>query len=461
MKDEVFDMKKFLKKAAVPVLTALILTAGLLILGRMVTPVGEGEYFRADVEKIAENKETVDILFLGSSRIFRSFVPEVYEEKLGVDNCLVAGSSGQRVEESYLMLKDLNAYVKPQTVVLGVQWNTFQTAEEDVLRMEHTLKLYDRLSLGGKAGYLVRNIGTDVFPQLFYLYRYRFDFTFEKIMQNLSDRRDLKTNGYTPDTTQVNTYHGNGFIYANRNLDDGNIAIDSRWKNRFDKAEIDPTRLGYLDKLCDYCKENGIKLILVSPPVSMMSIYNIDNFQGAIDFYTEYAKEKGIVYHNLNYVRDREEIFPDRLMYDGWHFSGEGAYKLSSVYGEILAKYLNGEDVSGYFYKDIDELKQNVNRVVALRAEGVAEGDEIRLHITSLQNDDADVVYCIEIARDGGKDYELLTDWTDDTDPVIPILKENEKLRIKAALSADDENAAWQVYDIDRLLNGEEGEVVF
>ncbi|MBR5420264.1 MAG: hypothetical protein IK115_03850 [Lachnospiraceae bacterium] len=455
-KDRSTGVRSFLRKALVPFATALFFFTGLFFLGWLSMPVGSALYYEYDLERMEEKGEDIDVFFLGSSRIFRAFVPEVYEKELGVDNCFVGGTSGQRIEDSYYMLEDLCRRTQPAVVVLGVQWNTFQPTDED--GMEHTLKVNERLSIAGRAGYLWRNLGTDMFPQLFDLYRRRFDFSAEQLSKNLSDRISLKESGYVRDMNKLNTYFGKGFIYANRSIEDGNIAIEKIWTNRFDPGEADPLRLKYLDRICGLCAKKGIRLILVSPPGSLMGVYSIDNFQGAADFYTAYAREKGIEYHNLNYMRNRVELFPDHLMYDGWHFSGEGAYELSAAYGKLLKRALDGEDISGSFYKDLDELKETVHRVVAVGADFEQDGNELTIRACSLHNDDVQVLYSLELSLDGGQNYEPLSDWTEETVFHMELPDEDDsRIRLRAALSPEDEDFAWQDYEIAHLFDEKTG----
>lgn len=52
--------------------------------------------------------------------------------------------------------------------------------------------------------------------------------------------------------------------------------------------------------------------------------YESAGYQDAVDFYNNYAEENGIVYYNLNYLKGREEIFPDSVMHDDNHLNGEG-----------------------------------------------------------------------------------------------------------------------------------------
>lgn len=455
-------LKKILKYIAVPVLVLVLFMAGEIYLGRLVTPVTDADYFNMDVAAIEAAGQDVDLMFLGSSRIYRSFVPEEFEKNPAFDLCLVCGSSSQKMDASYYMLKDMYSRVHPKTVVLGVQWNSFDTEGANSVKMENILKVYDRISAAGKAGYIFRSVGTDVFPELFYLYRYRSRFSNERIEENNRDKEELRTHGYTPDTSQDYYYLSKGFNYSNVNVENGNMVIETKGVNRYEPERFDSDLVKYLDRITAFCKEKGIRLILVSPPNAMMTLYYVENIQGAMDYFADYALRNGLTYHNLNLLKGRESLLKDEIYYDGWHFSGEGAYIISDLYAQILEKELAGEDISDMFYQDLEALKQEVDRVVAVSAVAEVSDDEIHISIHSLHNDDDVPLYKLEISEDGGKSYECVYDWSEDELLKIKIpAKEAVMYKISAALSEDDEYPAWQVYDIGSWLDPEKGEEIY
>ncbi len=181
-----------------------------------------------------------------------------------------------------------------------------------------------------------------------------------------------------------------------------------------------------------------------------------------MDYFADYALRNGLTYHNLNLLKGRESLLKDEIYYDGWHFSGEGAYIISDLYAQILEKELAGEDISDMFYQDLEALKQEVDRVVAVSAVAEVSDDEIHISIHSLHNDDDVPLYKLEISEDGGKSYECVYDWSEDELLKIKIpAKEAVMYKISAALSEDDEYPAWQVYDIGSWLDPEKGEEIY
>ena len=182
----------------------------------------------------------------------------------------------------------------------------------------------------------------------------------------------------------------------------------------------------------------------------MMRLYSIENYQGAVDFYTMYAEEKGIIYHNLNYLLDREEIFPDEMMLDYNHLNGEGAYRVSKIYAEILKKDMQNIDTSDYFYEDFDDLKKDVHRIVAVNGDITMDEAKTGLAhvvITSLQNEDVTPQYQLEISTSGGDNYEVVVEWTEESEWDISVPMGQEYIiKVRAKTGNEGDAEAYQIY---------------
>ncbi len=441
--------KKIVKMMMVLLLTAFFFTAGLYVLGRISTQVSDSDKFNYDVKQIIKSGKDVDILFLGTSRVHRSTVPSVIEEKTGTGTCLVAASASQKLDGAYMLVKDLYERVHPKVIVLGVQWNSVNRDFSQFMRMESVLKSYDRMGTQSRAAYMLGHIGQDEWSQLFYLYRYRHSFYFDDLIKNIKDRTDLFRNGYEGDNDGDIYYHGMGFKYGKTALEKGNIPVGVKGIPKVDKDDPDPYMMECLNGIVSFCKEKNIRLILYSPPEALMNLYYIENYQDAVDLYKEYAKANGIEYLDMELLRDREEILSDDMFSDAWHLCGEAAYKYSEVFGEILDKTLKGEDVGSYFYPDLESLKRDVKRIVALQATVTTDDDSIKIDLSSLQNDDVTPLYRGEVSYDGGTTFYELFDWTAQTELEFDIKDDPDPVfRFHAWSGVTGEDEAWQLCGI-------------
>ena len=415
--------------------------------------VNSSMYFKYELEQYEKEGLEADMLFLGSSRVFEGFVPEVFEKELGMGLVINGGSATQRPESSYYLLKDMYRRFKPKVLVMGVQWNGILEESTDSQKMESVLTAYDRMSLAGRLEYIPAFLLSDQLPNFSNIYRCRGDFRFEKMLNNARKRRKLETEGHTPDTSADSYYYGKGFYYSNTRCERGNIPIMDENQDTFSTDIISKEKIKYLDKICDFCAKHGIKLILVASPISMMNMYHINGYQEAVDYFNAYAQEKGVCFDNLNFLKDREEWLGDDMMTDYIHLYGGAAMEVSSRYAQILKKHLDNEDVSGFFYKDLDELKAQVHRVAAVKAKFAKdEADEKLKHVSieALGNEPENFVYSVEISFDEGASWERLEDkcGLEAFDLDTGSYPEGTMIKISVGLGEDDPECAWQIYTL-------------
>ncbi len=441
---------KKLKGLLVPLLVVVLLIAAEAGIGYLVVPVNSATYLKKEIAEYEKNGVDAGIVFLGSSRVYQSFVPEVFEEKLGMDLVINAGSATQRPESSYYLLLDLYERVHPKVVVLGVQWNCILKESTDAQRLESAVTACDRMSVKGKLRYVPNYLFSEQLPYFCNMYRYRDNFKFDKIKETLDKHKSLETEGIVVDTAKNTYYHGKGFIYANVHCENGNIPIMDENQDHFSADEIDESKIKYIDKIYEFCKEKNIRLIFVASPVSMMNMYHIAGYGDAIKYYEEYTKERDIPFHDLNLLQGREEIFTDDLMSDYIHLSGDAAMILSDIYADILKKELNGEDSSDLFYPDLDAMKADVHRVVALKA-SIDLNDDSSDHISieALANKEETLLYRVEAIKEDDENL-VLADWNENSVMDVPVPEGYEKFMIKACLKGDEDHFAWREYAVKR-----------
>ena len=423
------------------VLVSMLLTVN-MILGELLTPVSYADYFVHDLETIEKNNEQVDMVFVGASRVYRTFVPEVFEEELDMECVINAASSSQPICASYYQLKYLVKKFHPENVVLGLTWNQFHSKPNQ----QSMLIVYDRLPLAEKMEFALNCFEGE--NLLYALYPYRFRINLSDIESIYEGKQNLVAHNYEPNREKNEYYADTGFVYTTTSYETGTMPING--SGTFSEEKIREVNLAYLDACVELCKENNIKLHLVTAPSTMMRMYRIENYQGATDYFTKYAEENGLTYHNLNYLVDREQILPDELMYDYNHVNGEGAYVTSEIYADILKKDWAGIDTSEYFYDDLEEMKESVNRIVAVGADISFDENNSRLaHIEmeSLQNDDVIPYYQIEISVDEGETFVPLVEWTQEAVFDIELSVEEEyELKVRAMTGRDGDAEAYQIY---------------
>lgn len=125
------------------------------------------------------------------------------------------------------------------------------------------------------------------------------------------------------------------------------------------------------------------------------------------------------------------------------------ATKLSEIYAEILKKDMCGEDTSIYFYNNLEELKKDTKRIVAIKADIERNQNKCIIEMESTHNDNINPEYQVEISSDNGKTYEVISAWNESDQVSIDLLTEGEVyIMVKARIGATDNDVAFQTYSI-------------
>ena len=425
---------KLLIKRIMPLLLVVLMTAGMsYILGKALTPVTFADYYNHEMKAIEDSGAEIDLLFVGASRFYSSLDARILEEELGLDHVVIASTPSQSVNGSYYMMKDMIERMKPKKIILGVTCD--QLIEED--KVQGMLLVIDRLSLRNKLEMFRRCFyGTDL---LYMLNIYRYRDNLDDIFKIRDQKKAMIANNWIQEDDGDEYYCYKGFIYRYGSVETGNMPM--YFKSSFSEDAILDKNLDYLKRCIQLCKDNGIELELLTAPTSVMRMYYVDHYDDAVRYYQKLADENGLVYHNLNYLVDRETFLPDEMMRDYNHTNGEGAKIISRLYAEILKKEAAGEDVSGYFYPTYEDFCASVKRIVSVDAEVEKENDVYHLALRSLHNPEVKVLYQIET-----EDGEVLVPWTEETEHVLT--KGLGEIKVIARSTDDEIGRAYQSYYI-------------
>lgn len=417
--------------------------------GDLLSPVSYQEYFERDLEIIENENQKVDMMFVGASRVYMTMIPSVFEEKMNRDCVIVAGTAEQPVCGTYYIIKDYAERFHPEHIYIGVTFGS-------LLNEPHWLGkdiVYDRLSLKNKLLFALECFDKDKLT-LLKAVRYRTNIL---NLKNITEEKKAYKNGeYWEQNLNGEYYADKGFVHTSHSCAEGNMPIGETY--RYSDDMILEENLMYLEKCVDYCKEQGIEVSLVTQPMSVMQTYLVEGYQDAVDFYSEFAEKKGISYYNLNYLKGREEFLTAETIRDHTHLNAKGAQIVSERYADILVKEEDGEDVSCFFYHDLEDLKKDVHRILSVGAD-IVYGEEdsytieeqndlipARVTLKSVHNENVTPYYRIEIKYAEGE-YEVVSDWSpeESVDLQLPAgISYEMKVRAKTGTEGDGE--AYQIY---------------
>ncbi|MFP4846799.1 hypothetical protein [Winogradskyella sp. PE311] len=273
-------------------------------------------------EDIHSNKNTYDIIILGSSRSYTAFNPKIIDEGLQLKSYNM-GTSAQDIAESYYALKEVIDYQKPKFVILDLflpssdDSHDFYQIFSNASFFKSTKNKFDLVIDGyGKNGILNYTV-----PLMKYNNYIKKDLTFalsqSKKKKNLNKRW---IRGFLYDTTIVN-----------------NDAINSfKPISNFDNTIFNQKRFNYFfDKIHKLAESNNIKLICTRTPYPPSRL-KLTNNNDENSYFKTSMRAKGVSYYDLNSYKNHIYTYIDQDFSDYHHSNVRGAIKASKQLIDII-----------------------------------------------------------------------------------------------------------------------------
>lgn len=434
------------KRIAVILITLLVFAAGLAVFKYVLTGVDINRQFNERLEEIKDAGENVDMVFVGGSRTYRSFDPDIFDEELGLNNSTNIGTPSQRPVLSYYLLEQMLDDFNPKYVVIGVSYNGLLYEQTP-----HTVMFaLDRLNLRNKIRCVTDHFGINKgILTMTGKSEYEANLSAGRIKHNFLYQIRY---GGEPTVTEGPGAKTNGYLGAAEKMPLGGISYGYDKKPSANGLhEMDPKAYEYFDKMVQLCKSRGVDVILMSGMCSLMNIYKVKDYQQYPDFYAEYAEKNGIDYYNLNYIKDRDEIFTDDMFVDYLHLNYYGGQEVSKIFARILKDREEGKDVSHYFYKNLDELKQHVHRIPGGASKVEQDGNVLKVYAKCVHNDDVTPQYRVLVSSDPEADsnssFREIAGWREDAEFDISTedLAVAGTFRVEMRIGEGDENVAFSL----------------
>ena len=152
----------------------------------------------------------IDVLFLGASHTYRTFDPEIIEEKTGL-NVFNAGSSSQQVQGSYYLLKDV--YEKNGVEVVFFDVTYHMLAVEGTPDKTATYIIADYMKgLKNKYHYLWDAYGSEGVVNGTFPFLHSLNLSVSTLVEHI--KREHIRNPYSYITYDNEAYQGQGFVYS-------------------------------------------------------------------------------------------------------------------------------------------------------------------------------------------------------------------------------------------------------
>ena len=270
-------------------------------------------------------KDSVDVLFLGSSHGVTTFLPQEIYNRYGITS-YNRSCEQQGMVTSYYWLKEALRYQSPKAVVLECYF-CFPYMVDEPLNSEesYTRKAMDFMKWSPVKAEAVRTIceideKQDVWS--YYFPNVRYHTRWENLDRNDYTYRDMASHSELKGFAPLYFYLGEAGEGFEPNETDATDDVD----------QMQPLMREYLGKTNDLCREKGISLILTITPAVSANIEMCNAVQA-------FADENGCSFISFNsqevYRQMDYEIAKDNC--DDGHPNIWGAVKVSDYMGEVLS----------------------------------------------------------------------------------------------------------------------------
>jgi ASC-1-like (ASCH) protein len=320
-------------RAAVSILLFFALAAGLLFYLNCVFDLKDDKSSEKVFEAFYNQKEnSLDGIYLGSSAVYRYFVPTQAFEDKGMAIFDLGTGSQPIVLDKYIIREALKTQPDMKVIVIDIRSLTSSDEllkEADIRRVTDAMKQSKNRIDAINAGLeYFRERNADIsynkmyyyFPFLLYHNRWNEDIGLE----------DLKG------TTEGNLYKG--FIATNHSMT--SVAVEQPTYTT-EKTEPEASNKAVLQDLLDYCSTLDQKVIFVSSPFAIS-----EDRQKLLNSYTEMIRDAGFTMYNFNTEEGAAEIGLDwdTDFLDSGHVNYYGAVKFTRWMEKAIAKEVQLED---------------------------------------------------------------------------------------------------------------------
>lgn len=380
----------------------------------------EDDWSRVLWHNFYKQSENIDNVYLGSSHAFCAINPEILDEKNEKNNFNMA-TSGQRLIESYYVLKEINRHHKIENVYLELFYNPSTGVLGDYqnrISIQVGWRTMDHMRfspLKAEALFLMnpkRYYGEAFFPFM----RYR-----EQLMNNdwiklMSDYKGAENykNYIYIDANKDIEYRDKGYFYTTSELANLSFGRDITPEEMYLTKDAENS----LRKIIAYCQKRNISITLFSAPMYEIEPISVENYDNYANQIKKIADEYAVPYYDFNMTK--EEYLPiqnPEYFFDIGHLNTKGAEIYTNFFYQVVSA--SPKENEKYFYDSYEEkLKNGKPRVYGLYFYGadvveLQEGDEpgetVRMAVAS--NRETELEYQIVLTPDGGETF-LLQDFS-------------------------------------------------
>ncbi len=327
------------------------------------------------------NQDNIDVLVLGASHCYRGIDPAVTDRILGC-NTFIASSAGQRLNTSFLLMKEAVEVYDVQHIYVDLSYNVAKASlnRGDGLGLTYFITDYMRPSLK-KFGFLLEHSGEGNYVNSFLVARREWDpdtFNLPYMESVIKKKMTQEYRDYQYIHDSRERYAGKGFIASDSARAEGSM-MSTFDGEHFDLNEIDEAWPDVIREMIQYCKRHDVSLSFFSTPVSSYRLMCYEKYDDFIAYTRDLIDSCGnpdVEYIDFNLMR--EDYWQDTAGYysDMSHLNTRGA----EIFSEVFSRYVQGEiSDDDLFYSSIREKYESLPaHFYGLEYSDDADGDGYR-----------------------------------------------------------------------------------
>lgn len=286
-------------------------------------------------------QDNIDVLFVGSSHCYRSFIPEILDEKLGC-NTFNAGTSAQNLDGSYMIIKEAAKYNDIDHIYLELYYNVSNNVYKERTELTQTYIIADYLRPSfDKIRYLLNASSKKYYSNSFVLARRNWTrfFDADAVRQLiLKKNTDIYKNFLYDDiTSEREWYSGKGYVANNEVIENWDY-FDEHEPGASSTGDVSQDWMDSLEDIIAFCAKKNISLTLVSAPMSNFQLIRQGNYDDYIETVENVIAGTDIRYYDFNLCKEMYIPNTSALFKDGSHLNCYGA----ELFSHLFADFING-----------------------------------------------------------------------------------------------------------------------
>jgi len=274
-------------------------------------------------------KDSLDMVFVGSSHAYCTFDPEIFDKKLAGKRSFQMGTPLQHPDTTYYLLKEIYQTQTPKTVVMELYWDvldgnfSLKQAESylEVSQNEEIQKEY--LKKGFPMGARLRH---ELLPIRFQ--QEYFAFASKSMEENLEEMYAVsKKKAETQGGTEY--YRSKGYVFCDMMMLESEYNTTNQFRNLDGKKwTMAKRQREYLEKIVALCKDKGSQVIFVTAPVANVSMDYIKNYENIHEQVAKVAEELSVPYWDYNIINKEDGLLTNADFRDDAHLNDAGVQKV-------------------------------------------------------------------------------------------------------------------------------------